>query len=317
MIGTKALRADAMLLAAAGLWGTGFIAQRAAMEHMGPFLFNAVRYAIGAAILLPAGYLMLRRLGQRWDRRLLRDGVILGAVLGLAAGLQQVGMVTTTASRAGFITGLYVLMVPGVAWWFGLRATRGNLVGVALAFTGLALFAGVMGDGIGPSVASGDWFVLGSAAAWALHVVLIGFMAPKRDPTALVGVQFAVAAGLSLVMVLVFERETPALSAASWQSAWRGAASAVLFSGLFATAAAFTLQFVAQRSAPPTHATVLMSTEAIFAAVFGWILLGEVLGLAEWVGGGLMLGGAIVSQLMGPGPPPEVSGTGADPTPPP
>lgn len=317
MIGTRALRADAMLLGAAALWGTGFIAQRAAMDHMGPFLFNTLRYAIGAAILLPAGYLMLRRLGQAWDGRLVRDGAILGSVLGLAAGLQQVGMVTTTASRAGFITGLYVLMVPGVAWWFGHRPTRGNLVGVALAFAGLALFAGVLGDGFGRAVAAGDWFVLGSAAAWALHVVLIGVMAPKRDPTALVGVQFAVAAVLSLAMVLVFERGTPALSAGSWRGAWLGAALAVLFSGLFATAAAFTLQFMAQRDAPPTHATVLMSTEAVFAASFGWLLLGEMLGLAEWVGGGLMLGGAMVSQLMGSGPSPEVSGRGADPTPPP
>jgi drug/metabolite transporter (DMT)-like permease len=133
----------------------------------------------------------------------------------------------------------------------------------------------------------------------------------------LVGVQFAVAALLSGVMVLVFERGTAALSAASWQDAWRASALAVAYSGLFATAVAFTLQFIAQRHAPPTHATVLMSTEAIFAAVFGWILLSEILGIWEWIGGGLMLAGAIVSQLMGPGPAPEVSGTGADPTPPP
>lgn len=298
-----------MLFLGAGLWGTGFIAQRAAMEHMGPFLFNALRYAIGAAILLPAGYLMLWRLGRGWDRRLLRDGMVLGAVLGLAAGLQQVGMVTTTASRAGFITGLYVLMVPGVAWWFGYRPTKGNLVGVGLAFGGLALFAGLLDGGIDRAVATGDWFVLASAAAWALHVVLIGVMAPKRDPTALVGVQFAVAAALSGVMMLFFERASPVSLA--------GAGLALAYSGVFATAAAFTLQFMAQRHAPPTHATVLMSTEAIFAAVFGWILLGEILGIWEWIGGGLMLGGAIVSQLMGRGPSPEVSGTGADPTPPP
>jgi drug/metabolite transporter (DMT)-like permease len=179
------------------------------------------------------------------------------------------------------------------------------------------MFAGLFDGGIDRAVATGDWFVLASAAAWALHVVLIGVMAPKRDPTALVGVQFAVAALLSGVMVLVFERGTAALSAASWQDAWRASALAVAYSGLFATAVAFTLQFIAQRHAPPTHATVLMSTEAIFAAVFGWILLSEILGIWEWIGGGLMLAGAIVSQLMGPGPAPEVSGTGADPTPPP
>src|SRR5690606_14090107 len=95
----RTVRADLMLLGAAGLWGAGFIAQRAAMEHVGPFLFNTLRYAIGAAILLPAAHLVLRRLGQGWDRRLFRDGLVLGSVLAVAAGLQQVGMVTTTADR--------------------------------------------------------------------------------------------------------------------------------------------------------------------------------------------------------------------------
>lgn len=308
MVDRRAWRADLMLLTAAGLWGTGFIAQRAAMNDMGPFLFNTLRYAIGAGVLLPAGYLMLRRLGTGWDRRVVRDGVVLGTVLATAAGLQQVGMVSTTAARAGFITGLYVLMVPGVAWWFGHRPTRGNLFGVVLAFGGLVLFAGLLDGGVGRA-AAGDWFVLASAAAWALHVVLIGVMAPRRDPTALVGVQFGVAAVLSLVMVLIFERGRPV--------SLEGAALPLAYSGLMATAAAFTLQFMAQRSAKPTHATVLMSTEAVFAAAFGWMLLGEVLGMLEWIGGGLMLAGALASQLMSPEPAAVISGTGSDPTPPP
>lgn len=299
----RTVRADLMLLGAAGLWGAGFIAQRAAMEHVGPFLFNTLRYAIGAAILLPAAHLVLRRLGQGWDRRLFRDGLVLGSVLAVAAGLQQVGMVTTTASRAGFITGLYVLMVPGIAWCFGRRPTTGNLVGIGLAFLGLALFAGPVS---GPVVV-GDWFVLASAAAWAMHVVLIGELAPRRDPTALVGVQFVVAAGLSAVGTLAFEPGAEQTIAP--------AAVSIIFSGVFATAAAYTLQFAAQRHAPPTHATVLMSTEAVFAAGFGWMLLGEGLGAEGWAGGVLMLAGALVSQLWPTRRP--VPGTGADPTPPP
>lgn len=303
MIGKKALRADVMLLAAAALWGTGFVAQRSAMEHMGPFLFNTLRYAIGAAILLPAGHLMLRRLRTGWDGRVMRDGLVLGAVLALGAGLQQAGMVTTTASRAGFITGLYVLMVPAFAFCFGHRPTKGNLAGVLLAFVGMLLFV----DRGGGGASVGDWLVFGSAVAWALHVVLIGTMAPKRDPTALVGVQFAAAALLSGAVVLLFE---PPVSVGWW-----GAALPVAYSGLFATAAAFTLQFMAQRDAPPTHATILLSSEALFAAVFGWMLLSESLGVREISGGALMFAGALVSQLGGrPG---VVTGTGSDPTPPP
>lgn len=311
MIGRQAFRADLMLLGAAAMWGTGFIAQRSAMEHIGPYLFNSLRYVIGAAVLLPVGHLVLRRLGERWDGRVVRDGLLLGGVLGAASALQQVGMVTTTASRAGFITGLYVLMVPGVAWWFGHRPTRGNVIGVGLAFGGMVLFAS---DLSGRPVV-GDVLVLGSAAAWALHVVLIGLMAPRRDPTALVGVQFVVAAVVSLVMFGVFERGGP--NGAAWSAGLEPALWAVLYAGLFSTVAAYMLQFTAQRSAPASHATILMSTEALFAATAGWLLLGERLGTAEWIGGGLMLSGALVSQLMKPGPAPEISGTGVDPTPPP
>jgi drug/metabolite transporter (DMT)-like permease len=136
--------------------------------------------------------------------------------------------------------------------------------------------------------------------------------------------QFLVAAACSGVMVLLFEMPgapeagSEALTGppAPTDGAWGGALS-VAYAGLMATAAAYTRQFMAQRSAPPTHATVLMSTEAVFAAFFGWLLLGEMLGLTEWFGGGLMLAGALVSQLMGPAPDPEISGTAADPTPPP
>lgn len=295
-----------MLLATAALWGTGFVAQRSAMEHMKPFLFNTLRYFIGAAILLPAGHLMLRRLGVRWDWRVVRDGVILGSVLALAAGLQQVGIVTTTASRAGFITGLYVLMVPVFALPFGHRPTGGNLAGAVLAFLGMLLFAE---RGAGGS-ALGDWLVLGSTVAWALHVVLIGTMAPKRDPTALVGVQFVAAGLLSGIVVLVFE---PIGSVGP--VGWRGAVLPVAYSGLFATAAAFTLQFMAQRDAPPTHATILLSSEALFAAVSAWLLLGERLGAFELAGGGLMLAGALVSQLTSRAD--AITGTVSDPTPPP
>ncbi len=311
MIGRQALRADIMLLGAAAMWGTGFIAQRSAMEHIGPYLFNSLRYLIGAVLLLPMGHLVLRRLGERWDARVLRDGVLLGVVLGAASALQQVGMVTTTASRAGFITGLYVLMVPGVAWWFGQRPTRGNVIGVALAFGGMVLFA----SDLGGRPAVGDLLVLASAAAWALHVVLIGMMAPRRDPTALVGVQFAVAAGVSLAMFAALERGGP--GGAVWTAGMERSLGAVLYAGLFSTVAAYMLQFTAQRSAPPAHATILMSTEALFAAAAGWVVLGERLGTAEWIGGGLMLSGALVSQLMKPGPAASISGTAADPTPPP
>ncbi|RMH25480.1 MAG: DMT family transporter [Planctomycetota bacterium] len=294
-------KADAMLLVAAGLWGSGFIAQRAGMEHIGPLLFNALRYALGAALVVPVAWLVLRRRGAGWDRCLWRDGIILGLVLTAAAGLQQFGMVFTTASRAGFITGLYVLMVPALAWMSGIRPTVGNLIGIGLAAVGLALFAGQVGGG----TARGDGLVLASAGMWALHVVLIGHLAPRRDPTALVAIQFLVAAVISSGLSLGLERGGVREVGNAW--------IAIGYSGVFATAVAYSLQFMAQRDAPATHATVLMSSEAAFAAFFGWLLLGETLGLREWIGGGFMLGGMLASQLIRPRP--AVSATGSDPTP--
>lgn len=295
------LKADAMLLAAAGLWGSGFIAQRAGMEHMGPLLFNALRYALGAVLVVPVAWLVLRQRGEAWDRCLWRDGIILGLVLTAAAGLQQAGMVFTTASRAGFITGLYVLMVPALAWMSGIRPTVGNLIGIGLAAVGLALFAGQVGGG----TARGDGLVLASAGMWALHVVLIGHLAPRRDPTALVAIQFLVAAVISSGLSLGLERGGVREVGNAW--------IAIGYSGVFATAVAYSLQFMAQRDAPATHATVLMSSEAAFAAFFGWLLLSETLGLREWIGGGFMLGGMLASQLIRPRP--AVNATGSDPTP--
>lgn len=279
-----------MLLGAAACWGSGFIAQRVGAESLGPLLFNAVRYAIGAALVLPLVGLSRRGLQREspspWSVRLVRDAVLLGVVLAGAAVLQQAGMKTSTSARAGFITGLYVLIVPAMAWWSGQRPTVGNFLGVLLAFAGMWLFSGDLAG-----AAAGDWLVLASVPGWALHVVLIGLMANRHHATALVGLQFLVAAVISGTGALLLEP----VASADFSGAWL----AVAYSGVLATAVAFLLQFIAQREAPPTHATVLMSTESLFAALCGWLLLGEHLGPRELLGGGLMLAGALVSQLVG------------------
>lgn len=301
------LRADLMLLGAAACWGTGFIPQRSAMEHIGPFTFNTARYAIGAAFVLPLLVLIGRNGARapRWTPASVRGGVVLGLVLAGAAGLQQAGMVHTTAARAGFITTLYALMVPLIAYAMGQRPTLGNLVGVGLAAGGLVLFSGAVGGRLGGASNIGDWLVFASAGAWALHVVLIGVMAPRSDPMALVLVQFVTAAAVSGVVMAC----TEPLNA----DAIARAAGPIAYSGVLATGVAFVLQFFAQRHAPPTHATVLMSTEALFAAVTGWLVLSERLGWVEVAGGGLMIAGALCSQLIGQRA--RIAATGSDPTP--
>ncbi|MFK7883247.1 MAG: DMT family transporter [Phycisphaerales bacterium] len=288
-----ALRADIMLLIAAAIWGSGFVAQRAGMDHIGPWTFNALRYMIGAAIILPFAWLRWRRAnpGQtasaRIDRGTLIDGGVLGLILTVAAGLQQIGMVTTTSARAGFLTGLYVLLVPLIGLALRHKPALGHVIGLALAGVGLYFFK----PELGAEWVVGDFFVIGSAFGWALQVVLVGIVARRRDPVMLAGLQFLVAAVISAIVATSTET-------IEFGAMWR-AGLAVGFSGVFATGVAYTLQMVAQRDAPHTHAAVLMSFEAVFAAGLGWLFLQETLGTNELIGGGFMLAGMLASQLLG------------------
>lgn len=283
-----------MLLVVAAIWGSGFVAQRAAMEHMGPLSFTAVRYAIGSVLL--AGFLFSSARRKAIKRKTIWAGALLGVVMTAAASTQQIGIVTTTASRAGFITGLYVLGVPAIGLLFGQKSHLGNLLGAVLAAVGLWMLAGDLSGGI----ATGDLWVLLCAALWAVHVVLVAHLAPRQDAIGLALVQFVVVAVLASCLV--------GLASAGWLEAaglaesfeWAGLQRAiwpVLYSGVFVIGLAFTLQIIAQKDAPATHAAVLMSLEAVFAAIFGVILLAERLTTIELVGCGLMFGGMLLSQL--------------------
>ncbi|USN99203.1 MAG: DMT family transporter [Phycisphaeraceae bacterium] len=280
----RALKADAMLLLVALFWGAGFAAQRVAMDSMGPFTFNAARYAIGAVLLVPLLGVVKAR-GRRFDRRTLVVGLLLGVVMAAASGLQQVGLVTTTASRAGFITGLYVILVPALGLLFGQRLFVGHITGAAFAVAGLWLLSGHLSGGL----VRGDVYVLGCAALWAVHVVVVAHVAAKADALALSIAQFVVVAVLSSVLAIA--RETPTLAGVG------AGMLPVLYSGVFAIGVAFTFQVLAQRDAPPTHAAVIMSLEAVFGALAGVALLGERLSAAETAGCGLMFAGMLACQL--------------------
>jgi len=277
---TNALRADLMLLLVAAIWGSGFVAQRTAMDHIGPFAFNTARYAIGAFVLLP---LIIRK--PRMTRVQIAKGVLLGLVMTAAAGLQQVGMVDTTAPRAGFITGLYVLFVPLLAVCFGQRTNTGHILGMILAAFGMYLLAGDLSGEVG----RGDLLIACCAVAWALHVVLIAWLVKTADPISLAFVQFVTVAVVSLAI----ERATETTPIAGLQ----GTAGAILFSGVLVVGVAFTLQIIAQKHAPPTHAAIIMSLEAVFGAIFGWLLLRETLNSKELLGCALMFAGMILAQL--------------------
>lgn len=288
----RVINADWLLLLTAVIWGSAFVAQRVGMDHVGPFTFNGVRFTLGALVLLP---LVARQKplappesGQEQAApkgMLLWGGALAGVVLFTAAALQQVGLVYTTAGKAGFITGLYVIIVPLLGLIWGFRPGWGGWAGACMAVVGLYLLSVTEDFALAP----GDFLELIGAFFWAVHVLILGWLSPKVRRLRLACIQFSVCAFLSLVTAGLLEPITA--------QGLRLAAIPILYGGLLSVGVAYTLQVVAQRHAPPVHAAVILSLEAVFAAVAGWILLGEVLDLRAVVGCGLMLAGMLTAQL--------------------
>jgi len=364
----SALKADALLLLAAAIWGFAFVAQRIGMEHVGPFTFNAARFALGSLALVP--FVLVRR-GRKntaiassnsgggtsgvsrqtppheapsreessgpdehpgpdqrpgaapcardeapepskaasgadhasdkalepneaperparasddW-KTLLRAGGLAGCVLFIAVSLQQTGIVYTTAGRAGFITGLYVVIVPILGIFFRQRPGSLAWVGALCATAGMYLLS-VTG---GLEVSFGDSLVLVGAFFWAVHVMVIGWFIFRTDPLRLALAQSVVCSVLSLAAALSIETIDP--------DQIRNALLPIIYAGVLSVGVAYTLQVVSQRKAHPGHVVIILSLEAVFAALGGWIILSEVIPARGLVGCGLMLGGAVISKL--------------------
>jgi drug/metabolite transporter (DMT)-like permease len=286
---SKALRAELLLLLTALIWGSAFVAQRVGMDHVGPFTYNGARFLLGALSLLPL--LLIRRRsepliapgGGRW---LFAGGLLAGLILFAGASLQQIGIVHTTAGKAGFITGLYVVIVPLLGLMLGHRTPWKTWIGAALAMAGLYLLT--MTETL--TLAQGDGLVFISAFFWAGHVLVIGWLSGRHiEPVLLACLQFVVCAVLSLGVAVVMEP-------IHWQGL-RDAALPILYGGLLSVGVAYTLQVVAQRDAPPAHAAIILSLETVFAALSGWLLLNETLAGRGILGCTLMFAGMLLSQL--------------------
>jgi len=278
-------QADGLLLLTASIWGFAFVAQRVGMESVGPYTYNGVRFALGSVSLLPLIAYGRRCGGPKPAVSWLRGGLLAGAVLFVGASLQQVGLMTTTAGKAGFITGLYVVIVPLLGLFWRQRPAAGTWLGAFLAVIGLYLLS-VTGDF---TVATGDVLELAGAFFWAGHVLLIGWFSPRTDVLKLASVQCAVCSLFSLATAFAIETVTLQGIVA--------AALPILYGGLFSVGIAYTLQVVAQRHAPPAHTAILLSLEGTFAALGGWLILGESLSLRGLLGAALMLAGMLCSQL--------------------
>lgn len=281
---SKSRIAEFALLVTAVIWGFAFVAQRTAMQHLGPFGFNAVRFLLAGIVV--GGVLLISGRIKRITRQEIFLGSVLGVVLFSGAAFQQIGVVTTSAGKAGFITGLYVAIIPLILWVFQRRPTRAiTCTGIFLALIGLYLLSATSQF----TVEIGDVWVLFCAFVFALHVVLSERWVSTQDPLTLSMAQFFVAAIISLVVALGFE----SISYAQIESAWME----VLYAGCISAAIGYTIQLVAQRHTSSVTAGVILSLESVFAAIAGWFILREVFTGRQLLGCVLILVGTLLAQM--------------------
>ncbi len=281
---TRSIMNDLLLFLTAVIWGLAFVAQRAGALFIGPFWFNGIRFFIGSVSLVPVVLLFSRKRNHGTGRDLLVGGVVSGVLLFLGSTFQQIGIHFTTAGNAGFITSLYVVFVPFIGIFFGFRSGRSRWVGAVCAVAGLYLLGMSRGLKLNP----GDLLVLVCALFFALHVIALSYYSPKTDPLMLSCIQFGVTSVLSLIIAVFYEHPD--------MESIRGAAVPVLYGGIMSVGVAYTLQVIAQKRSHPAHAAILLSMEGAFAALGGWLILGELMNMREIAGCLLMLAGVLAAQ---------------------
>lgn len=282
------IKGTLMLLGAAFFWGTTFVAQLAGMDGLGPFSYAAARYLAGTLSLVAVLIFTCKQRAVERRRKNYRRGFLIGLLIGLvlfvASSMQQIALQYSTAGKAAFITCLYIVFVPLGAKLLGKIIRRENWLGAFLAIVGLYLLA--IGDGF--SIQLGDAILFVSAFVWTAQILLVDRFASRVDLIELSTAQVFIVMVLSFAAM--FALETPNLSAMF--DAWL----AILYGGVMSAGVAFTLQLYGQRYAEPSTAAILMSFEAIFGALAGWLLLGEVMTSREIFGCMLMLAGMLATQ---------------------
>ncbi|GMO29378.1 MAG: DMT family transporter [Termitinemataceae bacterium] len=313
----KVIQSDLLLLLTACIWGFAFSAQLLGMNSMGPFVYNGLRFLIGFASLLPIVLLRKKKSKSQTSQTsqtihinfdLIKGSLIIGSVLFVACSLQQLGLFWTTAGKCGFITGIYVVLVPVVGIFLGRKTGLPTWIGAFLALCGLFFVTGfasvfTKSDFDTSAINFGDILTAIGGIVWTFHVLFIDIFSKKVDPIKLSCGQFIVAGVLSIFFSLGGISELIGVHAGPelGQEAF-GFSNIVdgiiplLYGGLFSAGIAYTLQIVAQRDAPPAHACIIMSLETVFAALGGFLILNEQPGNLAIFGFILMLAGMLATQ---------------------
>ncbi len=282
-----------MLLAASFFWGTTFVAQVLGMEGLGPYTYAAFRFALGTLFM---GALWFAYRGKRADERragTFRSGFLPGIPVGVAmfigVTLQQVALLYTTAGKTAFITTLYIVLVPLAAVLLGQRVRVAQWGGALLAFIGV-YFLSAYGE---LTINTGDLLVFICSFFWMAQILLIDRYASTVDAIELCLMEMIVCTFGNAALAAVYETFL-------WSDVVR-AAIPILYAGILSCGVAYTCQILGQAYVEPTQASILLSTEAVFAAVSGWIILGETMSGVQMMGCALLLGGALMAQVRGTG----------------
>lgn len=293
---TKETKSIFLLLLTAAIWGFAFVAQRVGMQHVGAFTFNGVRFALGSLSLLPVIYFSGRESKNKRDseeskelegtdaKTIIRSGILAGLALFMASSFQQVGLIYTTAGKAGFITSLYIVIVPILGIFLKQKTHITTWLGALIAVIGLYLLS--ISENF--TIEFGDFLEIIGAFFWAVHIQLIDRYIKDIDPIKFSCVQFATCSVLSIVIAFIFEEIT--LSGLS------GALMPLLYGSIMSSGVAYTLQAIGQKYAKPSHAAIALSMESVFGAIGGALILRESLPPRGYVGCILMLIGILIAQ---------------------
>lgn len=288
-------RSNIMLVLTAFIWGVAFVAQSVGMDYVGPYTFNGARFLIGGLVLIPCifgfryfngtGRTMTRAAAARKRNTGIIGGICCGICLCIASALQQIGIAQTTVGKAGFITTLYIVIIPVLSIALGKKAGLKVWVSVAIAVAGMYLLS--IKEGF--TMEKGDFMVLLCAVVFSIHILVIDYLSPKADGVFMSCIQFFTAGIIAIIMAFI--KETPTME--SLTAAW----APVLYAGIMSSGVGYTLQVVAQKDTDPVVASLLLSLESVFSVLAGWVILHQVLSGRELLGCALVFCAVILAQL--------------------
>ena len=286
------IKGNVILVITALIWGTAFVAQSVGMDYVGPFTFITARYIVGGVFLIPCIYLLdkmnrkpVKKSSKDDKKILLTGGFLCGTALFTASCFQQIGIQYTTVGKSGFITSLYIVIVPILGILFKKKVPVKVWISVVISLVGLYLLC--MKEGF--SISKGDFLILICAFCFSIHILIIDKYSSIVDGVRMSCIQFFVAGFLGVILMFLFENPsiTDILSAYN----------PILYAGIMSSGVAYTLQIMGQKYTTPVLATLIMSLESVFAVISGWIILGEVLSFKEFIGCCLVFIAIILAQL--------------------